>query len=380
MIDKQRNSKLILAGTPFSHRQVQAAGLRFHLVVGGSGPVVVLLAGFPQSWYAWRRVLPLLGERFTVIAIDLPGQGDSEKPLDGYDTQTTGQRVHSLLSALGHHRYVLVGHDIGSWVAYPYAYEYADELRGVVLLDGNIPGVTLQPTITLGPENWRNWHFLFNPIADLPEALLQGRERVLIEWFFSKKAATPAATFTREDIDEYERVYASLGGMRGMLGYYRAVLEDMKQNVPLAARRLSVPVLAFGGDAGGFGSRDRKSRSISAETTFERDCSEREQVEDVLLALSEELAYRLWTEAYRSRTLVLKLRFHDFTTISRRVTREAGYRSSGEAFKDALALLGKAWDGRTALRLLGLGFAELESPGGSGQGEKRERRQEKCIG
>ena len=126
---------------------------------------------------------------------------------------------------------------------------------------------------------------------------------------------------------------------------------------------------AFGGDAGGFGSRDRKSRSISAETTFERDCSEREQVEDVLLALSEELAYRLWTEAYRSRTLVLKLRFHDFTTISRRVTREAGYRSSGEAFKDALALLGKAWDGRTALRLLGLGFAELESPGGSGQGE-----------
>jgi len=250
MIDKQKDTKLILAGTPFSHRQVQAAGLRFHLVEGGSGPVVVFLAGFPQSWYAWRRVLPLLGERFTVIAIDLPGQGDSEKPLDGYDTQTTGQRIHSLLSVLGHNRYVLVGHDIGSWVAYPYAYEYADELRGVVLLDGNIPGVTLQPTITLGPENWRNWHFLFNPIADLPEALFQGRERVLIEWFFSKKTANPTATFTREDIDEYERVYASLGGMRGMLGYYRAVLEDIKQNASLTARRLSVPVLAFGGDAG----------------------------------------------------------------------------------------------------------------------------------
>jgi len=149
MIDKRKDTKLILSGMQFFHRQVQAAGLRFHLVEGGSGPVVVFLAGFPQSWYAWRRVLPLLGERFTVVAIDLPGQGDSEKPLDGYDTQTTGQRVHSLLSVLGHRRYVLVGHDIGSWVAYPYAYEYADELRGVVLLDGNIPGVTLQPTITL---------------------------------------------------------------------------------------------------------------------------------------------------------------------------------------------------------------------------------------
>jgi pimeloyl-ACP methyl ester carboxylesterase len=80
MIDKQKDTKLILAGMPFSHRHVQAAGLRFHLVEGGSGPVVALLAGFPQSWYAWRRVLPLLAERFTVVAIDLPGQGDSEKP------------------------------------------------------------------------------------------------------------------------------------------------------------------------------------------------------------------------------------------------------------------------------------------------------------
>jgi pimeloyl-ACP methyl ester carboxylesterase len=247
---KQNDPMLMLAGMPFCHRQVQAAGLRFHLLEGGSGPVVILLAGFPQSWYAWRRVMPILGEHFTVIAIDLPGQGDSEKPLDGYDTRTTGKRLNSLLHVLGHTRYVLIGHDIGSWVAYPYAYEYPSELRGVVLLDGNIPGVTLHPTLTLGPDNWRNWHFLFNPIPDLPEALLQGRERILIEWFFSRKTANPAATFTREDIDEYERVYASLGGMRGMLGYYRAVLQDMEQNAELATGKLHIPILAFGGDAG----------------------------------------------------------------------------------------------------------------------------------
>ena len=246
----QNDSTIILAGMSFSHRQVQAAGLRFHLVEGGSGPVVVLLAGFPQSWYAWRRVMPKLGEHFTVIAIDLPGQGDSEKPLDGYDTRTTGKKLNSLLTLLGHKRYALIGHDIGSWVAYPYAYEYESELRGVVLLDGNIPGITLQHTITLGPDNWRQWHFLFNPIPDLPEALLQGRERILIEWFFNRKTANPTATFTREDIDEYERVYAGPGGMRGMLGYYRAVFEDMKQNAELANRQLRVPVLAFGADAG----------------------------------------------------------------------------------------------------------------------------------
>jgi DNA polymerase-4 len=124
-----------------------------------------------------------------------------------------------------------------------------------------------------------------------------------------------------------------------------------------------------GRDVGGFGAADAGSRSMSAETTFERDCSEREQVEDVLLALAEELAYRLWAEGYSSRTLALKLRFHDFSTISRRVTRSSRYRSSGEVFRDSIDLLDKAWDGRSALRLLGLGFSGLEKEGGGDQGE-----------
>ncbi|AKS31155.1 alpha/beta fold hydrolase [Mycolicibacterium goodii] len=234
----------------FTHRTVHADGLGFHVVTAGEGPTIVLIAGFPQSWYAWRRVIPLLAERHKVIAVDLPGQGDSEKPIGGYDTATTGRRLHALLSELGEHRYVLVGHDIGSWVGYPYAHQYANETRGVVLLDANIPGVTLQPTLTLGPDNWRNWHFLFNPIPDLPEALLAGRERILIEWFFSRKTANFRGTFSSTDIDEYERVYSFLGGMRGMLGYYRAVLEDIEQNASLQNRQLGVPVLALGGDVG----------------------------------------------------------------------------------------------------------------------------------
>jgi pimeloyl-ACP methyl ester carboxylesterase len=232
------------------HRMVSAGGIRFHIVEAGAGPTIVLIAGFPQSCFAWRRVMPLLAKKFKVIAVDLPGQGYSDKPTDGYDTLTTGRRVRSLMSALGETRYVLVGHDIGSWVGYPYAHQFPDDLRGLVLLDGNIPGVTLRPTITLGPDNWRNWHFLFNPIPDLPEALLQGRERILIEWFFQGKTANHLATFSKEDIDEYERVYAMPGGMRGMLGYYRAVLTDMEQNKELMPNKLKTPILALGGDVG----------------------------------------------------------------------------------------------------------------------------------
>lgn len=237
-------------GVGATHRMVHAGGLRFHVVEAGDGPPVVLMAGFPQSCYAWRRVLPILAQHHTVYAVDLPGQGDSDKPNDGYDTATAAKRLRLLVQELGLERYILVGHDIGGWIGYAYAHQFQSEMRGLVLLDGNIPGVTLQPTLTLGPDNWRNWHFLFNPIPDLPEALLQGRERILIEWFFSRKTADWTSTFTTADIDEYERVYAGLGGLRGMLGYYRAVLQDIEQNQPLMATQLDLPILALGGDVG----------------------------------------------------------------------------------------------------------------------------------
>lgn len=239
-----------LGGRLFHHRMVPAAGMRFHIVEGGQGEPLILLAGFPQSWYAWRRVMPLLSDRFRVIAVDLPGQGDSDKPVGGYDTRTTGERLRALIHALGHRRYLIGAHDIGAWVAYPYAAAYPDEVRRLVMLDANVPGVTLKPTIEVGPDNWKSWHFLFHPVPDLPEALLQGRERIYIEWFFHRKTANSAATFTQADIDEYERVYAVPGNLRGALGYYRAVFEDIEQNKSLASHKLKTPILALGGDVG----------------------------------------------------------------------------------------------------------------------------------
>jgi len=235
---------------PGDHRMVTSQGLRYHLVASGQGPVVILVAGFPQTCYAWRRVAPLLADQYTVLAVDLPGQGDSDKPLDGYDTRTTARRLHGLLQTLGHERYVYVGHDVGAWVGYALAHEFADAARGVALLDANIPGVTLPSTITLGPENWRSFHFLFNAVRDLPEALLAGRERVLIEWFFQGKTASARQTFTRADIDEYERAYQMPGGMRGMLGYYRAVLEDIGIHAEFTTRPIEVPLLVLAADAG----------------------------------------------------------------------------------------------------------------------------------
>jgi DNA polymerase-4 len=126
---------------------------------------------------------------------------------------------------------------------------------------------------------------------------------------------------------------------------------------------------ARGRDVGMMGPGDPASRSMSAETTFERDCSDRECVEDVLMSLADELSYRLWSEGFKSRTLVLKLRLHDFTTISRRLSRASSYLSSSDAFHDALGLLGRAWDGRTEIRLLGLCFAGIAKRDAAAQGD-----------
>jgi pimeloyl-ACP methyl ester carboxylesterase len=229
---------------------VMSDGLRYHTVTSGQGPVVVLVAGFPQTSYAWRKVVPLLADRFTVITVDLPGEGDSEKPLDGYDTRTTAKRIDRLLKTLGHDKYVYVGHDVGAWVGYALAHEFADSLRGIALIDGNIPGVTLPSTITLGSDSWRKFHFLFNAVQDLPEALLAGRERIMIEWFFQHKTGSIRQAFTHADLDEYERAYSMPGGMRGMLNYYRAVVEDIAIHTELSQRQIDVPLLAIGADEG----------------------------------------------------------------------------------------------------------------------------------
>ncbi|WP_315802721.1 alpha/beta hydrolase [Bradyrhizobium sp. SZCCHNS3002] len=240
-----------LAG--FTHWFETVDGVRLHYVSGGppDGEVVVLLAGFPESWFAWRKVMPLLGSRYRVIAPDLPGQGDSDRPAEGYDTQALATAVHRLLQQLGLTRYHLVAHDIGAWVAYPYAALFEAEVRSLALLDAGIPGVTLPEALPFAPDRaWRTWHFAFHAVADLPEMLIHGRERDYLAWFLRRKGASPEA-FSECDLDEYARVLTKAGGLRAGLAYYRAAALSALQNRELKARgRLKPPVLAVGADQG----------------------------------------------------------------------------------------------------------------------------------
>jgi pimeloyl-ACP methyl ester carboxylesterase len=237
----------------FEHGFETVDGVRLHYVSGGrdDGEVIVMLAGFPESWFAWRKIMPLLAAQYRIIAPDLPGQGDSDRPLGGYDSQTLATMVHSFLQQLGVGEYALVAHDVGAWVAYPYAAMFGGEVRRLVLMDAGIPGVTLPDALPTAPDRaWRTWHFAFHSLPDLPEMLIAGRERAYLDWFLRRKTANPE-TFSDADIAEYLRVFVKDGGLRAGLSYYRAASLSAQQNRELSAKgKLRMPVLALGSDQG----------------------------------------------------------------------------------------------------------------------------------
>jgi pimeloyl-ACP methyl ester carboxylesterase len=230
------------------HADTVSAGLRFHYLFQGAGFPVILLSGFPQSSYAWRKVIPALADNYRVIAPDLPGQGDSDIPIDGYDTGSVAQRLDLFLSEVGIDRFHLVGHDVGAWVAFTYAATFRSKIETLTVIDAGIPGISLRPEIRL-QEARNRWHFLFQQVPELATPLVAGREAAYIAWFFKNKAARPDV-FTDEDIREYTRVYAAPGVMAASFKFYQAIPESIEQNRALAAEKLSFPILAIGGERG----------------------------------------------------------------------------------------------------------------------------------
>lgn len=237
----------------FTHRWVDAEGIQLHAVEGGNptGPAVVLLAGFPQTWWAWRKAMPGLAERFRVLAIDLPGQGHSDRPHDSYDTHTVASRVQAAVTALDVPQYWLVAHDIGAWVAFSLALKYEERLHGVALLDAGIPGITLPDSVPTDPERaWKTWHFAFHLVPELPETLLSGRERDYVDWFLNAKALSPD-TFDSAETEHYAAAIAAEGGLRASLAYYRDAAESARKNRDaLDRQRLTVPVLGISSSHG----------------------------------------------------------------------------------------------------------------------------------
>ncbi|PYM83098.1 MAG: alpha/beta hydrolase [Candidatus Rokuibacteriota bacterium] len=211
----------------------------------GAGPGMVLLHGFPQTGHMWRKVMPALAERFTVLAPDLRGYGDSDRPPGGYDKRRMAADLAQVIEALGLTPVVVVGHDRGARVGHRFALDHPSLLTRLVLLD-------IAPTYDVfdrldQTSARRVWHWLFHLVPDLPEALTAGREEVYLRWCYRTWSHNPAA-IEEEAVQEYLRCFRQPGAMRAAFEDYRAGgTVDLEQDAADRHRKVTAPTLVLWG-------------------------------------------------------------------------------------------------------------------------------------
>jgi pimeloyl-ACP methyl ester carboxylesterase len=234
----------------FTSRYVEAGDVRLHAVIGGEGPPLLLVHGWPETWYAWRFIMPALALDFEVIAPDQRGIGLSDKPVGGYDTVSLAADMTGLMDALGHQRFAMYGTDTGMPIAYALAADHPDRLDRLIVSEAPIPGVSPSPPLFLPPGlNARFWHLMFNQLpAEVNEALVRGREEIFFGAEFDASAGS--RKLPAETVEYYLDVLRGPDALRGSFGFYRAATTTIAQNEERDTR-LTMPVLAIGGEESG---------------------------------------------------------------------------------------------------------------------------------
>ena len=235
----------------FTSRYISANGVRLHAVIGGEGPPLLLIHGWPGSWYYWRLAMPALARNFKVIAVDQRGIGLSDKPEVGYDTATLANDLVGLMHVLSHQRFAVVGVDTGMLIAYALAADHPDSVVRLAVGEAPLPGIT-PPTPLVLPDQLvdRLWHIPFNQLKETNEKLVRGRESIFFGAEFSASAGTNKL---REDTVQYyvRGLASSPEALHGSFQLYRAFGATAAQNQERKTRRLTMPVLAMGGAESG---------------------------------------------------------------------------------------------------------------------------------
>ncbi len=232
----------------FTARNVRANGLRFHTWIGGDGPPLVLVHGYPQSGIMWRKVAPTLAQHYTVVVPDLRGYGDSDKPRDGFDKKTMASDIHGVMAALGHARYRVVGHDRGARVSHRLALDFADAVERVSLLD-------IVPTHTVFRDTGRElaaayWHWFFFLVPDLPEQMIAAAPEAFLRNMF-RALTSEAGAIEEAAVREYLRVFTLPGTIRCTLEDYRAApTRDCADDEADSHRRVTAPMQVLWGEFG----------------------------------------------------------------------------------------------------------------------------------
>lgn len=238
-------SSLARAQNPpgFTSKDASVDGLKLHCTMGGHGPAVVLLHGFAETSRMWTPILPVLGEKFTVIAPDLPGIGDSSIPANGINMKDAAISIHSLVRSLGIQKARVVGHDLRLMVAYAYAAQFPSEVEKLVVMDAFLPGVEGWEPVYNNPSIW---HFRFN--GPKPEALAAGREPIYFSFFWDDLAADKNRSLPEADRKAYIAAYSRPGRMRAAWQYFVSWPQTARDFAELSRTKLTMPVLSIGGE------------------------------------------------------------------------------------------------------------------------------------
>jgi haloacetate dehalogenase len=238
-----KNEETMIDIPGIGHHTATVNKIKMHFVEAGAGPTAFLLHGFPETWFAWRKQIPILARHYHLIVPDLRGYGETEKPQAGYDKRTMATDIYELMHHLGIAKVALVGHDRGARVGTRFAKDYRQAIDRLVVLD-NIP--TRVILHTLNAERARQqWFFLFNQIPDLPEALIGDHVEIWLRHFYRTWSYNPEM-MNDQDVAVYVKAYSQPGALRGAFNDYRAGPEDVAQDDADADQLIDVPSWFYG--------------------------------------------------------------------------------------------------------------------------------------
>ncbi|MCW8281549.1 alpha/beta hydrolase [Ochrobactrum soli] len=267
------DAELVASLPGFRNADVTVNGVKLHYVIGGQGSPVVLLPGWPQTWWSWHKIMPELAKGHTVISLDIRGMGQSDKPADGYEKKTLANDVHELVKALGFQKADIIGHDIGSMVAFAYAANYPEATSKLIMLDIPHPDAELAkwpllPTVgtfsdKIDENHGYPWWFAFHQVKGLPEDLLEGRQAIMQNWLF-RYLMKDESKIDARDRAVYAAAYGDRDSIRASDGWYQAFPQDIIDDGSYA--KLEMPVLALGGTGYGWlkATLERKTTNLTA--------------------------------------------------------------------------------------------------------------------
>ncbi|BAV05464.1 Pimeloyl-ACP methyl ester carboxylesterase [Filimonas lacunae] len=250
--DIYSDQELIKQLPGFSNNYIETNGTRLHYVEGGEGAPLVLIPGWPETWWAYHKVMPVLSAKYRVIVVDVRGMGSSEKPLDGYDKKNMAKDIYGLVQQLNLGKIGICGHDIGAHVSFSFAATYPQATEKLIMLDTPHPDESMYqlPMLPIpGLDYTYPWWLAFNQVKALPESLLAGRMHLVMDWIFKALLKNPDS-MNEFDKAVYCQAYDSPDGIRASNAWYQAFTQDIQDSKSYAAMNIPVLGIACSGSYG----------------------------------------------------------------------------------------------------------------------------------